>query len=372
MTQGHIRVLDLHKNFASPHGTVKAIDGVSFEIAPGETYSLLGPSGCGKTTTLRCIAGIETPDAGEIWIGDQCVFDGHSLVPTYKRPIGMVFQSYAVWPHMTVFENIAYPLQHGGVKFSREEIATRVRAVIRLVKLEGLENRPAPFLSGGQQQRVALARALARPGVKTLLFDEPLSNLDARLRDETRLELKYLLSNLDLAVIYVTHDQAEALSLSDRIAVMNAGRIIEQGTPRQLYLRPNFDFTASFLSNTNLIKGRVAQVDAQGRCEIEVAEQSIVCYATDADAVVPGMSITLAIRPEDIALTRQPPAASGNVFAVQVEVSVFLGHAMESTVRSNLGLIRTANALSDLELSKNDDAYIHLPPDKCILIKDAA
>ena len=365
-----IRVVGLQKEYVTKHGTVKAVDGVSFEIAPGETYSLLGPSGCGKTTTLRCIAGIETADAGQIWIGDQCVFDGKPLVPTYKRAIGMVFQSYAVWPHMTVFENVAYPLYRSSLKLKRAEILERVHEVIRLVKLQGMEDRPAPFLSGGQQQRVALARAIVRPGVKALLFDEPLSNLDARLRDETRLELKQLLAGVDLAAIYVTHDQAEALSLSRRIAVMNAGRIVEEGAPRDLYLRPAHKFTASFLSNTNVLQGRVVEGASSAMCEVDIAGQRVVCMAPRGGAIAPGSPITLAIRPEDVSLSLQRPADQQNVFDADVELAVFLGQAVESTVRSGLGVIRITSRFSNVEFAEKDSAYIHLPPDKCILIRD--
>jgi len=367
-----IRLVNLHKKYATRHGTVKAVDGVSFEIEAGETYSLLGPSGCGKTTTLRCIAGIETPDSGEIWIGDQCVFDGQSIVPTYKRAIGMVFQSYAVWPHMTVFENVAYPLRRSGLKLGDKEIRERVTEVIRLVKLQGMEDRPAPFLSGGQQQRVALARAIVRPGVKALLFDEPLSNLDARLRDETRLELKQLLAGVDLAAIYVTHDQAEALALSQRIAVMSAGRIVEEGTPRDLYLRPAHNFTASFLSNTNLLQGHVAHASVPGVLEVDVSGHRLACATPQGTAMTPGTPITVSIRPEDISLTRERPLDSSNVFDAEVELAVFLGQAVETTVRSGLGVMRTTSRFSNIELVEKDHAFMHLPPEKCILIRDTS
>ncbi|GAB1391102.1 hypothetical protein MASR1M6_32840 [Rubrivivax sp.] len=229
-----IRVEGLVKHYRSEGRTVKALDRVDLHIPSRSIFTLLGPSGCGKTTLLRCIVGLETPDDGEIRIGDQLVWSRRQgiAVPTEKRGLGMVFQSYAIWPHMTVFDNVAYPLQVRGV--ARAQIEQRTTAALRFVQLEGYGERPATRLSGGQQQRVALARALvAEPGV--ILFDEPLSNLDAKLREETRKELKRFLGTLGITAVYVTHDRVEALALSDTIAVMQAGRVVEVGTPRQIY-----------------------------------------------------------------------------------------------------------------------------------------
>jgi iron(III) transport system ATP-binding protein len=223
----------LRKAFKSEHSSVQAIAGVGFEASQGEFYTLLGPSGCGKTTTLQCIAGLESPDEGEIELGHTPVFSSgrHLDLAAHMRDVGMVFQSYAIWPHMTVYENVAYPLIHGRRKMSRQTVHERVINVLKLVELEAFASRSAPFLSGGQQQRVALARALVDEP-KVLLLDEPLSNLDAKLREGMRLELRRLIKRLNITTLFVTHDQIEALSMSDRVAVMLNGRIVQEGTPR--------------------------------------------------------------------------------------------------------------------------------------------
>ncbi|HUK40295.1 MAG TPA: ABC transporter ATP-binding protein, partial [Candidatus Acidoferrales bacterium] len=234
-----LTVRNLQKNFVADNGSIQAVDSVSFNVPAGEFYTLLGPSGCGKTTTLQCIAGLEMPDAGEITLDDRLVFSrsANTVVPAHRRDIGMVFQSYAIWPHMTVFENVAFPLLHGRRRVPRSVVHERVMKALQLVQLSGLENRPAPFLSGGQQQRVALARAIVGEP-KVLLLDEPLSNLDAKLREEMRFELRDLVLRLHTTTLYVTHDQIEALSMSDHIAVMNSGKIVQEGTPREIYLTP--------------------------------------------------------------------------------------------------------------------------------------
>jgi iron(III) transport system ATP-binding protein len=227
-----IQLSGLVKSYQSEGRTVRALDGIDLHIPANQIFTLLGPSGCGKTTLLRCIVGLETPDEGEIRIGDQIVWS-HSKrisVPPEKRGLGMVFQTYAIWPHMSVFDNVAYPLQVRGT--DRATTRNKVRQALQFVQLENLENRPATRLSGGQQQRVALARALvAEP--KVILFDEPLSNLDAKLREETRKILRRFLIELGITAVYVTHDRVEALALSDSIAVLNGGRIIERGTPQK-------------------------------------------------------------------------------------------------------------------------------------------
>jgi len=247
-----IRIKNLSKYFFSESKRITALEDVDLEIPSNRIFTLLGPSGCGKTTLLRCIVGLETPDSGEIAIGDEIVWSKEKdiLVPPEKRALSMVFQTYAIWPHMNVFDNVAYPLQTR--KESREEIRRKVEQTLRFVQLEGFEKRPAPKLSGGQQQRVALARALvAEP--KVILFDEPLSNLDAKLREETRKELRSFLTQLEITAVYVTHDRIEALSLSDVLAVMKDGRIVEIGTPRQIYFESNQRFVADFIGRANLI-----------------------------------------------------------------------------------------------------------------------
>ena len=243
----------------------------SFSLPPGAFFTLLGPSGCGKTTTLRCIAGLEHPDRGTISLGGSVVFDAHRRVEVAmnERGIGMVFQSYAIWPHMTVFENVAFPLRaRRTASLKREEIRRRVEDSLRRVGLAGYGPRNATMLSGGEQQRVALARAIvAEP--KLLLLDEPLSNLDAALREEMRTELLRLQRTIGITTVYVTHDQTEALTLSDRIAVVDRGRILQVGPPAEIYLRPRSEFVARFVGSTNVLYGRAqavpsAQVPATG------------------------------------------------------------------------------------------------------------
>ncbi|WP_431285806.1 ABC transporter ATP-binding protein [Humitalea sp. 24SJ18S-53] len=229
----------------------------AFALQPATFFTLLGPSGCGKTTTLRCIAGLETPDSGSIRVADKTFFDAATgtMVPMNLRRIGMVFQSYAIWPHMTVFENVAFPLRVAkGENHSTAEIARLVDEALDRVSLNGFGNRSATRLSGGQQQRVALARAIVHKP-RLLLLDEPLSNLDAALRDEMRNELRRLQQQLGITTVYVTHDQTEALEMSDRIAVMEAGRIVQMDTPREIYFRPANAFVASFVGTTNWLSG---------------------------------------------------------------------------------------------------------------------
>jgi ABC-type Fe3+/spermidine/putrescine transport system ATPase subunit len=249
-----LRLEDVTKLF----GTARAVDGSTLEIKRGETFTLLGPSGCGKTTTLRMVGGLERPDAGRIVYQDQVVADParNVFVPPHRRNMGMVFQSYAIWPHMTVAKNVAYPLRLRGIPVEQQR--ERVERILALVGLDGLGERPATMLSGGQQQRVALARALVyEPDL--LLLDEPFSNLDAKLRNQMRIEVRLLQRRLGITVLFVTHDQIEALTLSDRIAVMNAGRIEQIGTPAELYDRPASPFVRDFLGQTVTIAGQVVR-----------------------------------------------------------------------------------------------------------------
>jgi ABC-type Fe3+/spermidine/putrescine transport system ATPase subunit len=237
-------------------GTARAVDRIALEIRRGHVFTLLGPSGCGKTTTLRMIAGLERPNEGRIVYAGRTIADAERnlFVPPHKRNMGMVFQSYAIWPHMTVFENVAYPLQLRGL--ARQTIRERVEKVLRLVGLEALADRPSPDLSGGQQQRVALSRALVyEPDL--LLLDEPFSNLDARLRQQMRVEVKLLQQQLGITVLFVTHDQVEALSMSDEIAVMNQGHVEQVGPPSELYDHPASEFVRDFLGQTINLPGNV-------------------------------------------------------------------------------------------------------------------
>jgi iron(III) transport system ATP-binding protein len=252
-----IKVDGLSKRF----GDKLVIDNVSFVAADGEFVSLLGPSGCGKTTTLRCVAGLETPDAGRIEIGGRVVFDAAQgvAVPPHQRNLGMVFQSYAIWPHLTVFENVAFPLQIR--KLAKVEIARRVGETLGLVGLGDLGERKSSELSGGQQQRIAVARAIVQ-SPDAMLLDEPLSNLDAKLRDRTRAEIHRLQRALKIAAMYVTHDQAEALALSDRVLVMNEGRVVQEGTPRQIYEEPASEFVADVVGAASFLDVASEPIDA--------------------------------------------------------------------------------------------------------------
>ncbi len=255
-----LRVERLTKIFENSTDQIAGgIRDANFALAPGTFFTMLGPSGCGKTTTLRCIAGLETPDAGVISVDGRALFDGETKVnvPVEQRAVGMVFQSYAIWPHMTVAENVAFPLtvmKHR--RYARAEIEAAVAKALAVVDLDGFQDRPAPRLSGGQQQRVALARAIVHEP-RLLLLDEPLSNLDAQLRDEMRSELKRLQSKIGITTVYVTHDQSEALALSDQIAVIDQGRIRQIGSPQDIYFRPANPFVARFVGATNLLAGRL-------------------------------------------------------------------------------------------------------------------
>ena len=320
-------------------GEVGAVDSVSLSISRGEVFTLLGPSGCGKTTTLRLVAGLEHPDAGEITLRDRVVASAARrlfLAPN-QRNLGMVFQSYAVWPHMTVFENVAYPLQLRGLR--KAAVRDRVARVLDLVGLGGMETRSGTLLSGGQMQRLALCRALVyEPDL--LLLDEPFSNLDAKLREQMRVEVKLLQRRLGITVLFVTHDQVEALSLSDRIAVMHRGRVEQVGTPRALYERPASAFVRDFLGQTVVLSGRVAPLgSARPAGSVAVAMngplngRTLAGRSASGVALAPGAAATIAIRPEDI---RVAPADAGEHDAQHllgtIEALAFVGDRYEARV----------------------------------------
>jgi len=307
-----IRVVDLVKRF----GAITAVDGVSFDVAKGELIALLGPSGCGKTTTLRCIGGYETPTAGIIEIAGQVVNE----IPVHRRDIGMVFQSYALFPHKTVGDNVGFALKMRGVP--KAERRRRVAESLELVELPGFEARYPGQLSGGQRQRVALARALIhRPSV--LLLDEPLANLDRKLRQSMRVELKLIQEKVGISTVFVTHDQEEALVMSDRVAVMEDGRIHQLGTPSEVYHRPATPFVATFIGETNLLEGEVAAVEG-GLARVRIAgERDILVGATPPCA--PGRRVAVTVRPERIELAREAPAGARNVVIGTVEFVTYLG-----------------------------------------------
>jgi iron(III) transport system ATP-binding protein len=291
-----IRIENLHVRYQTERGEVHAVRGIDLDVKPGQFFTLLGPSGCGKTTTLRSVAGLEKPHEGEILVGDQLVLSSLKKisVPPYKRDIGMVFQSYAIWPHMNVFQNVAFPLVRGRKRFGKDLVAEKVRQALRLVQLDGLEDRPATDLSGGQQQRVAMARAMVTEP-KILLMDEPLSNLDARLREQMRVELKKITRAAGLTTLYVTHDQAEALSLGDQVCVMHGGKILQVAPPHEVYARPANLFVAQFVGEMNFVKGKVA-----GPAQVECALGTLAVSVPD--GLSPASPVTLAIRPEHVQL----------------------------------------------------------------------
>jgi ABC-type Fe3+/spermidine/putrescine transport system ATPase subunit len=314
------------RNVSKRFNHVHAVDHVSFSIFAGEVFTLLGPSGCGKTTTLRLVAGLEEPDDGEILLnGSVVAAPGHHIFsPPEKRRLGMVFQSYAIWPHLTVFENVAFPLRARGE--STASIQRRVLQALDTVGLADLDARGATELSGGQQQRVALARALVyAPAI--LLLDEPLSNLDAKLREQMRLEIRGLQRKLNLTVLYVTHDQAEAMTLSDRIAVVHAGRFEQVGSPPEVYETPANGFVAEFLGRTVSFQGRVAR-NHSGLWVDLVNGGRIVLRNECLDGFNGGESIVLVMRPEDIEMLPQGEREQ-NQLAATVQEAAYLGDHFE-------------------------------------------
>jgi iron(III) transport system ATP-binding protein len=331
---GFVELAGLNKSF----GAERAVRDVNLAVARGEFVTLLGPSGCGKTTTLRCIAGLERPDSGEIRIDGTLVTAPERGVhfDPEARDIGMVFQSYAVWPHMTVFDNVAYGLRVRRV--GGAELKARTMKALELVGLGHLAERYATKLSGGQRQRVALARAIAYEP-KVILFDEPLSNLDAKLREQMRIELVRLQHEVGITSIYVTHDQSEALVMSDRVVVMDKGVIQQVGDPETIYARPANTFVANFIGVANLLEGKLVSRNGElSEVEIPLGEgrASLNLKALGGENASPGQRIVLSLRPEDIALHLQPPAAESRVNLIEAEVidTVYLGSFLDCRVRA--------------------------------------
>jgi iron(III) transport system ATP-binding protein len=312
-------------------GRVQAVDDISFDVRRGEFLTLLGPSGCGKSTTLRLIAGLERPDEGEIQVDGRVVTSPRRrvFVPPEKRGMGMVFQSYAVWPHMTVFENVAFPLRVR--RRPAAEVRSRVTRILEIIGLAGLADRPSPDLSGGQQQRVALGRALVSDPT-VLLLDEPFSNLDARLREGMRVEMGQLQRTLGLTTIFVTHDQTEAMMLSDRIFVMHGGRVEQVGTPREVYERPSSRFVMDFLGRINYLRGHVAGL-ATGRPGVRLDSGAEV-PATLPESVADGQAVTLAFRSADVELS---PEFDGRGWPGVVQTVAYMGGREEYVVKLDHG-----------------------------------
>jgi ABC-type Fe3+/spermidine/putrescine transport system ATPase subunit len=349
-----------------PGSAQPAVQGLSLDVRDGEIVTLLGPSGCGKTTTLRMAAGLEVPDDGDIYFGSSAVVmtSRRLFVPPDRRNVGMVFQSYAIWPHMTVAENVAFPLQ--ARKFPRNEIRDRVRRVLEMVDLAGYEDRPGPLLSGVQQQRVALARALVTEP-RVLLLDEPFSNLDAKLREQMRIQVKRLQRRLNIAVLFVTHDQIEALSLSNRIALMNFGVVQQQGSPRILYEQPVNESVRDFVGKTLLFEGKVQSCHPSGRIAVALKggpDCVVFGRSYNPEGMTSGQSAYIAVRPEDveIQLAAGPKPPSG-IIGGTVQTALFVGEKIEYQVEvEGQGLILICVERHD-PVNEGDDVWLKWRPD---------
>jgi len=350
MKQDYLLLEKLVKIFESGKNSLAAVDNVNVKVKEGELITLLGPSGCGKTTTLRMIAGFEIPTSGRIFIDGKEI----SMVPPNRRPTTMVFQNYALFPHMTVFENIAY-----GLKIRKEtfrNIKEKTEKVIKLVGLEGLSKRSPAHLSGGQQQRVSLARSLVMEP-KVLLLDEPLSNLDAKLRISTRLEIRKLQQRIGITSVYVTHDQEEAMTLSDRVVIMNAGKIQQIGTPQEIYAYPNNYFVADFIGKANFLSGKVLKILTSKKVVIEVkgCKFTIDLYNK---TFKQSEKILLLIRPEAVDLEPKKPQSITGV----IQQIIYLGSHLVYEIKVDEGVltVEISNPLSQKIFSKGDEVSLKL------------
>ena len=365
-----LNVKALFTEYRSGKGpAVKAAQDVTFEVPAGKLFTLLGPSGCGKTTTLRSIAGLERPVSGDIEVSGQPVYSSGRdvFVPPNKRNFGMVFQSYAIWPHMNVFENAAFPLRVRRSGQSRKELTDKVMGVLAAVGLEHLAEREATKLSGGQQQRLALARALVMEP-QLLLLDEPLSNLDAKLRERMRFELKRIQRELGLTTVYVTHDQGEALALSHEIAVMSEGRIVQIGSPKDIYERPRTKFVADFIGSTNFLDGRIMARDAATGLWQAATDLGTFLVASD-QTFNQGDKVAVSIRPEDVEIVAgQPPAGDpANVVRGVIDQTVFLGDVVDLKIKVGEHLLQ-ARSHPALGAAVGGEAFLRMRPEKCVAI----
>jgi iron(III) transport system ATP-binding protein len=354
----------LTKKFAE----TAAVEALDLEIADGEFISLLGPSGCGKTTTLRLVAGFLQPDDGEITVGGNVLSSRSGVVPPERRNMSMIFQSYAIWPHMTVFQNVAYGLKFK--KVSRHEVDQRVAKFLRLVHLENLKDRYPAELSGGQQQRVALARAMVvEPQI--LLLDEPLSNLDANLREEMRFEIRRLHEEFRITTIYVTHDQSEAMVTSDRIAVLNRGKIMQVGTPSQVFDQPRSRFVAEFIGKTNMLAGRLTSGNG-----VSLGADLQITVAGESDLSV-NREVFVCIRPHNFILTADETeardlAAKGlNLFSGLLQRRIYFGDAIDYTIQLPLPAISLRVVASpSRQFAKGQRVFALAHPAQCVLVGD--
>jgi ABC-type Fe3+/spermidine/putrescine transport system ATPase subunit len=356
-----IEIRNLFKRFKN----VVAVNHIELEVNKGEMLTLLGPSGCGKTTTLRCIAGLEKPEEGDVVIDGKPMLSEGFVHPS-KRGIGMVFQNYAVWPHMKVYKNIVYGLRLQ--RISKKSVKERALEVLELVGLKGLEERYPAQLSGGQQQRVALARALVR-NPKVLLLDEPLSNLDAKLREKMRFEIKSLVRRMGITAVYVTHDQAEAMVISDRIAVMESGNVVQVGTPQDIYERPANRFVADFIGTTNFLAGEVVQVLQEADRVYLRTEfgQKMLCKTPSSTAPKAGKTVYASIRPEDVAVFVDPPQSRENLFKGTIVHRAYLGNFLYFFVSVDGTMIRV-QVPHHLPQDEGQEVYLVLDPQKCMIL----
>ncbi len=358
-----LEIAGVSVEYRADTGPVRAVDDVSIAVAKGEFFTLLGPSGCGKTTTLRSVAGFETPTAGRIAIAGRTVFSAEQrvAVPVHKRDIAMVFQSYAIWPHMSVAENVAFPLAAAGIR--GQAARERVTRALEMVGLGALIDRPATQLSGGQQQRVALARAIAKDA-SLLLLDEPLSNLDAQLREQMRGELAALRARLGATTLYVTHDQEEALSLSDRVALMRHGRVVECGTPQELYYRPRRLFTAQFIGRAEIVPCTVARREGSAA----LLETPLGAILSECGEAGTAGAASLMIRPEHLSIV-PADADVPNKLTGTVASAVFLGRLFEYEIEIG-GLRLKLQTLSTQPHAPGARVAVHAPPGRCVLIAE--
>jgi iron(III) transport system ATP-binding protein len=366
-----VKIEGLTKNFATDDSEVQAVHSVSFEIPEGAFFTLLGPSGCGKSTTLRCVAGLEYPDDGEVYIGNDLVVSTlqNVFVPPYQRDIGMVFQSYAIWPHMSVFENVVFPLTQMRVKVPKRAMRDKVLRVLELVHLNGLENRPSPLLSGGQQQRLALARALVGEP-KLLLLDEPLSNLDAKLREEMRMELVELTRRLHITTLYVTHDQLEALAMSDVVAIMRAGKIEQIGNPKEAYTSPQTRFAAEFVGTTNIIEGQILGNSSSAPGCVQTVHGPMHCELPN--NFQEGDQVIITLRPENIGVLREHPGQPADLFGTllegRVEIAAFMGDFLDCRIRVKDHPFRV-RVHPSFSLNIGERVYLQVPRESCIVLQ---
>ena len=356
-----LRIASVTKRF----GNFTAVEDLSLDVKAGEFFALLGPSGCGKTTLLRMLAGLESPDSG------SSLLDGADIaqVPPHLRPVNMMFQSYALFPHLDVAGNIAFGLKRA--KLEQSEIDSRVAEMLALTQLEGLERRRPDQLSGGQRQRVALARSLARRP-RLLLLDEPLAALDKKLRESTQLELLKVQRQLGTTFIIVTHDQEEAMTVADRIAVLDKGRLVQVASPRELHEKPNSRWVAGFVGDINLIEGQVVQIHS-GTLTLKTADAGTIVALTKSD-LVPGMTITIAIRPEKIRISGEAASgAGGNALRGELVEIGYLGGTSVYTVRLTFGamvrVLRTNSETAEALLKVGQRVSLSVAPEACIVLE---